>query len=93
VDPDMYVPSAFSPNGDGKNDIFRPILLGMKSLNYFRIYNRWGQLVYESASKTGGWNGMYAGKPQDPGGFVWMAQGVTYKNELKTKKGNFVLIR
>ncbi len=93
VDPDMYVPSAFSPNGDGKNDIFRPILLGMKSLNYFRIYNRWGQLVYESSSKTGGWNGMYAGKPQDPGGFVWMAQGVTYKNELKTKKGNFVLIR
>ena len=93
VDPDMYVPTAFTPNNDGINDIIKPILLGMKSLTYFRIFNRFGEEVYETTEKDKGWNGIFKGKPQDAGTFVWMAQGVTYKGQVKTKKGFVVLIR
>ena len=89
----MYVPTAFTPNGDGLNDIVKPILLGMKAINYFRVYNRFGELVYETTEKGKGWNGIYQGKPQDPATFVWMAQGLTYKNETITRKGFVVLIR
>ncbi|MEX1202142.1 MAG: T9SS type B sorting domain-containing protein, partial [Ferruginibacter sp.] len=93
VDPDMYVPTAFTPNNDGLNDIARPILLGMKSLTYFRIYNRFGELMYATTEIGKGWNGIYKGKPQDAATFVWMAEGVTFKGQRKTKKGYVVLIR
>ena len=93
VDPDMYVPTAFSPNGDGENDIFRPILLGMKELTYFKVYNRFGQLLYSTSEIGKGWDGTFAGKGQDPATYVWMAVGVTYKGEVKKKKGYVVLIR
>lgn len=93
VDPDMYVPTAFTPNGDGNNDVLRPILLGMKELRYFRVYNRFGNLVFSTTDIGKGWDGIYGGKGQDPATFVWMAEGVTYKGEVKIKKGYAVLIR
>ncbi len=93
LDPDMYVPTAFTPNGDGINDIFKPILLGMRKLNYFKIFNRYGELVYETRETGKGWNGIYKGKPQDMATFVWVAEGITFKNETRQKKGNVILIR
>lgn len=93
VDEDMYVPTAFTPNGDGLNDIFKPILLGMKSLSYFRVYNRFGELVFSTSQVDHGWDGIYKGKPQDTATFVWMAGGVTYKGAVRKKKGYVVLIR
>lgn len=93
VDPSMYVPTAFTPNGDNLNDIIKPIMLGMKALNYFRVYNRFGELMYETQEQRKGWDGIYKGKKQDSATFVWMAQGVTYKGEVITRKGFVVLIR
>src|SRR5690606_650244 len=93
VHPDMYVPTAFTPNGDGNNDVIRPILLGMKNLNYFKVYNRFGQLVFSTTEMGKGWDGVYKGRPQDPATFVWTAEGVTYKGEKITRKGYVVLIR
>ena len=93
VIPDMYVPTAFTPNGDGFNDKIRPILLGMKSLTYFRVYNRFGEMVFETSTINEGWNGIFKGKPQDTGTFVWMAQGVTFKGQLRTMKGFVLLIK
>jgi gliding motility-associated-like protein len=68
-------------------------MLGMKSLKYFRIYNRFGELVFETQQQGKGWDGYYKGKPQDSATFVWMAQGETYKGQTITKKGFVVLIR
>ena len=93
VDPDMFVPTAFTPNGDGNNDIFKPILIGMKGLNYFKVFNRFGQLLYSTTDIGKGWNGTLSGKGQDPGTYVWVAEGVTYTGEIKFKKGYVVLIR
>lgn len=93
VKPDLYVPNAFTPNGDGRNDIFRPIAVGMKSFNYFKIYNRLGQLIFSSTSLNEGWNGTFQGKPQDPGVFVWIAQGTDYLGKIIFRKGSVTLLR
>jgi gliding motility-associated-like protein len=94
IEPGFYVPNAFTPNGDGKNDLFRPIAIGMKSIDNFRVYNRWGQLLYSSTDMNGGgWDGSFAGKKQDPATFVWYAEGTDYKNNKIKKRGSVILIR
>ncbi|HMJ47506.1 MAG TPA: gliding motility-associated C-terminal domain-containing protein, partial [Ferruginibacter sp.] len=93
LEADMYVPTAFTPTGDGLNDEIKPILLGMKSLTYFRVYNRFGEMMFATTQMGKGWNGIYKGKPQDTGTFVWMAEGITYKGQVKRKKGYVILIR
>jgi gliding motility-associated-like protein len=89
----MYVPTAFTPNGDRVNDVLRPIMLGMKELTYFRVYNRWGQMMYSTVEQNKGWDGIFAGKPQHADTYVWEAVGVTFKNQVIRKKGYAVLIR
>ena len=93
VDPDLYVPTAFTPNGDAKNEVLRPILLGMRELHFFRVYNRNGQLVFSTTQKNDGWDGTFKGNPQQAGTYVWMAEGINYRGELKQKKGTSILIR
>ena len=93
IDPDLLVPTAFSPNGDGVNETFYPILIGMKSLDAFRVYNRWGQLVYSTTQTETGWNGTFGGMPQGIGTFVWYAAGTNYLGKKIEKKGTVVLIR
>lgn len=90
---DVYVPTAFTPNKDGLNDYLRPIFMGIKELRYFRIYNRWGQLMYERKTELPGWDGTVAGRPQGPGVFVWMIEGVGLDNRVITKKGTCTLVR
>lgn len=91
--PDIYVPTGFSPNGDGKNDKFTPFPVGMKSYNYFRVFNRWGQLVFSTNKLNDGWDGRFGGVEQGSGVYVWMIEGLTKDNRLITKKGTVMLIR
>ena len=93
VPPSFYVPTAFSPNGDGRNEVLRPIALGMKSVKYFRVYSRAGLLLFSTTEKNKGWDGTYKGNPQDPATYVWAAEGVTYKGEAIVRKGTAVLVR
>jgi gliding motility-associated-like protein len=90
--PDIFVPNAFTPGKDIDN-IFRPIPVGISSLRFFRVYNRWGQLVYSTSQAGQGWDGNLDGKPQDSGTFVWMVEGVDYLGKVIFKKGTMVLIR
>ena len=55
----IYVPSAFTPNFDELNDVLKPTIFGIKKLNYFRIFNRWGELMFETRTNKVGWNGIY----------------------------------
>lgn len=93
IEPDLLVPSGFSPDGDGLNDVFRPIPIGMRSLNAFRVYNRWGQLLFSTSEQGRGWDGKFGGNPQDPATYVWYAEGTDYKNKKIQQKGYVVLIR
>lgn len=63
----VFVPTGFSPNGDGKNDIIRPKVFGMLQLEFFTIYNRWGEVVFTTKDLMKGWNGYYNQLPA-PGG-------------------------
>ncbi|ULQ54676.1 SBBP repeat-containing protein [Flavihumibacter fluvii] len=71
---DIYFPSAFSPNHDGKNDIFR--LISAKQLDEFSlaVYNRWGQVVFESRDRNAGWDGRFLGKLADNGIYLWFCR-------------------
>ena len=89
--PDIFVPNAFAPSG--RNKILRPVPVGISKLEYFRVYNRWGQVVFQTAEAGKGWDGTVAGKLQDGGTFVWMVQGKDYTGKTVTKKGTAVLIR
>jgi gliding motility-associated-like protein len=91
--PSIFVPSGFTPNGDGKNDVIRPIPVGITRITYFRIYNRWGQLVFNSTSNQPGWNGKIAGKEQGAGTFVWIARAEDYSGKIVFAKGTVTLIR
>jgi gliding motility-associated-like protein len=91
--PDIFIPTGFTPNGDGKNEIAKPVLVGMKELSYFRIYNRWGQMVYSTSEVGKGWDGTLGGKPQPSGTYVFAAQAVDYTGKTVFKKGTLVLIR
>ncbi|MDQ2720816.1 MAG: PKD domain-containing protein [Bacteroidota bacterium] len=93
VKPGIFVPNSFTPNGDGLNDVFRPILIGMKSLDYFRVYNRGGQLMFYTNIQNKGWDGTYKGAAQDPAVFVWIVEGVDYLGKTIFQKGSVTLIR
>jgi gliding motility-associated-like protein len=91
----IYVPKGFSPNGDERNDLLYPILVGIEKLNYFRVYNRWGNLVYElrGIQTNMGWDGRYKGVAQPMEGYVWVAEGVDVLGRTIRTKGSTLLIR
>ncbi len=91
--PEIYVPSAFTPNGDGLNDVLRPVLVGITQLDFFTVYNRWGIIVFTTSAKNTGWNGTYKGIAQPSGAYVYMTQGKDYKGNIVYRKGTAVLIR
>jgi gliding motility-associated-like protein len=76
--PQVFVPTAFTPNGDGANDYLRPIGAGIKEIRYFSVYNRWGQMVFTGTANGIGWDGRINGAPQSTGVYVWQVKAVDY---------------
>jgi gliding motility-associated-like protein len=91
--PEIYIVTGFSPNGDGLNDRFIPFPVGIKQLKYFRVFNRWGQMLFSTTSLHDGWDGKLSGRDQPSGVYVWMAEAVTDAGQVITKKGTVTLIR
>ncbi len=91
--PEILVPSAFTPNGDGKNDVIRPITQGIVKLNFFSIYNRFGQLLYTVNEVGKGWDGVFNGVNQPSGTYVYQTEGTDYLGNKIFRKGTVVLIR
>ncbi len=91
--PGIYMPNAFSPNADGKNDVIRPVLVGIASLDYFKVFNRWGQMIFSTTQNNKGWDGTFGGKLQESGSFVYVVQAKDYTGKTVFKKGSFVLLK
>ena len=87
------VPTVFTPNGDGHNDIIFAKGWGVKQFRKFQIYNRWGQLVYETDDKTQGWNGTFNGMAQPADTYPYFIEVELLDETFKTKQGNFSLLR
>ena len=90
--PDIFVPTAFTPD-KSTNNRFKPIPVGIASIDLFQVYNRWGQLLYNNTSTETGWDGRFSGKAQDAGAYVWMVRGKDYTGQVVFRKGTMVLIR
>ena len=90
--PDIFVPNAFTP-GTNNNSLFRPICIGISSLEYFGVYNRLGQLLYRTSQIGQGWDGRIHGTLQESNTFTWIVKGTDYTGRVISKKGTMVLIR
>ncbi len=91
--PIVFVPTAFTPNNDGRNDLLRPISAGIVNIEYFSIYNRWGQLVFYTKTNGNGWDGKVNGVLQNSGTFVWMVKAIDYTGKTYFQKGTTTLIK
>jgi gliding motility-associated-like protein len=86
--PAIYVPSGFTPNGDGKNEILRPVYVGIKELKSFTVFNRWGQIVFRTNSMQKGWDGKAS-----LGTYVWMIDAINQFDQPVLMKGTVTIIR
>ncbi|MES1219817.1 MAG: T9SS type B sorting domain-containing protein [Bacteroidota bacterium] len=90
---ELYFPSAFSPNNDGRNDNFRAIPFGYLNKYHLKIFNRYGNIVFETTDITKGWDGTFQSKPQDIGSFVWYCEYQINNQPARAKRGIVTLIR
>ena len=91
--PEIYVPTAFTPNADGINDVFRVRAVGITGFEYLSVFNRYGELVFKTNDPNKGWDGRVKGKEQETGNFVWIVSARDYLGNKIFKKGSLLLIR
>ena len=89
----VYVPNSFTPNGDGKNDLFRIRTYGLDHITVFRVFNRWGEMVFETTDINAGWDGTWRGALCFPAVYVWYIEGTCFSGQQVVMKGNVTLIR
>ncbi len=90
---DILFPKVFTPNGDGVNDVIKPILLGIKQFVCFKVYNRWGNLIFETADPNMAWDGNYRTQGQGTETFQWLSEGYDAKGILIKRMGLVTLLR
>jgi gliding motility-associated-like protein len=89
---DFFVPNTFTPNGDGNNDVLYVRSIKTEEL-YFAVYNRWGEMVFETNDPNKGWDGTYKGRQADVGVFGWYYKAKCANGGETFHKGNVTLIR
>jgi gliding motility-associated-like protein len=95
---DVFIPNTFTPNGDGTNDLFYPRGRGVRTVEFLRIYNRWGEMVYERKGfalndRTAAWDGTYKGERLASGVFVYTTRMICENNEVIELKGSIMIAR
>lgn len=88
-----FVPNAFSPNKDGRNDLVAPVISPDQQLNEFSIYNRWGQLVFRTNTTTDKWDGNYQGSIADIGSYFYQLRVTCYSGKVLQRKGEIILVK
>jgi len=90
---DIFLPTAFTPNGDGTNDLFKPLYVNISRIQYFRVFDRWGKVVFETSDMGKSWDGTVNGNALPIDTYPWIVWGYTNDGKEITKKGNVTLIR
>lgn len=91
--PELYIPSAFTPNKDYLNDVLHVFPVGIRSFDFFAVYNRFGERLFYTTDYNKGWDGTYKGQQQDPATYVVVAKAIDYKGNVMLKKLSVILIR
>jgi gliding motility-associated-like protein len=94
----LFIPNLFSPNGDGMNDVFYPRGVGLKEVTSFRVFNRWGEMIFEKTNialndESMGWDGTYKGQSLPTDVFVYTLEGICETGEKISWKGDISLVR
>jgi gliding motility-associated-like protein len=89
----LHVPNAWTPNNDGHNDKLFPLTINIKELYYFRVFNRWGQLMFETNILGEGWDGVFNGKPQAQDVYTWTVEAIGLDGVHYKQSGNSILLR
>ena len=89
----IYVPTGFTPNSDGRNDILKPMYIGIKTVSYFTIYDRWGQKVFSTTDLNKGWDGTLNGRKLETESFAWILKATDLIGKIYFLKGAVTLIR
>ncbi|MBV9988560.1 MAG: T9SS type B sorting domain-containing protein [Chitinophagaceae bacterium] len=89
----IYVPTVFTPNGDGVNDKLFVNLAGIRQLRYFRVFNRFGKMVFQTTDPTIGWDGRFNNDPQPIDTYIWAAEVADQFGVITRKTGNVTLLR
>jgi gliding motility-associated-like protein len=90
---EIYVPKGFTPNGDGSNDLLIPKLVGIEQLIYFKVFDRWGQLMYQTTRAGEGWDGKFKGVKQPMESYTWIAEGRDIDGQIIKRTGATILLR
>jgi gliding motility-associated-like protein len=93
VSTDIYIPDVFTPNGDGINDVIKPVCVGISKFSYFKIYNRWGNILFESSVESIGWDGKLRGQIQPADSYIWLVEGIDTNGKEIRKSGVLTLVR
>ncbi|HSC54954.1 MAG TPA: PKD domain-containing protein [Phnomibacter sp.] len=91
--PDLYIPTAFTPNADRKNDVLKVFPIGIKSFISFAVYNRYGEQVFFTTDYSKGWDGRIKSMPAQPGNYVAVAKAIDYQSKAMMRSVNVVLIQ
>lgn len=90
----IEIPNAFTPNQDGRNDKLELLYTGLVEIEFFRVYNRWGEIIFETTDPTVGWDGTYKNEEQPAGVFTYLIKGIDPTTKLSyMKSGNVTLIK
>jgi len=90
----IEIPNAFTPNLDGKNDKLELLYAGLVEIEFFRVYNRWGEVIFETIDPAVGWDGTFKNEDQPAGVYTYLIKGIDpTTNETYIKSGNVTLIR
>ena len=90
---DIQIPSAFTPDGDGKNDVFQFFYFDLQTFVAFNIYNRYGQKVFAGTNFGDSWDGKFKGKLQEAGSYVYNIEVIDFDDNVIRKMGSLNLIR
>ena len=88
----IFIPNAFTPNGDGLNDVLKVYSYLIKDM-HFMVFNQWGEKIFESRNQSVAWDGTYRGKVQPSGVYMYVCRMTLKDGQVVTKKGAINLVR